>query len=51
MVVEPLVPEPEASPEYPVQTYRVPVPPLTGEVTENDADDPELYHPAPVGEP
>ena len=55
IVNEPVdVPEPlpgaEPVPVHPVQTYRIPVPPPTGEVTLDDTDAPELYQPAPVGE-
>jgi hypothetical protein len=37
-------------PVQPVETYWTPATPATGEVTDDDTDVPELYHPAPVGE-
>ena len=40
----------EPVPVQPVLTYWIPVPPLTGEVTLDETEVPELYQPAPVGE-
>jgi hypothetical protein len=51
MVTVPLVPVPDEEPEYPVHTHRAPEPMETGEFTENDADLPLSYQPAPFGEP
>jgi hypothetical protein len=38
-------------PVQPVATYCTPAAPATGEVTDDDTEAPELYHPAPAGEP
>jgi hypothetical protein len=37
-------------PVHPVETYWTPAPPEAGEVTDDDTEVPELYHPAPVAE-
>jgi hypothetical protein len=37
-------------PVHPVETYWIPVPPETGDVTDDETEAPELYHPCPVAE-